>query len=101
MLSNSAQGSQKAATEAICVGLWAPRGGSGTRLGRVRDAPRDTFGAKFDPKLDDFAASVFESVLLKFFSNFLFFLFLPTLSIYCNFQWNLQVFRFGPFQKHV
>ena len=53
VLSKSAQGSQKAATEAVCEGLWAPWGGSaGTGLGRLWDAPRDTFGAKFDPKLD-------------------------------------------------
>ena len=45
-------GSQRAATEAVCEGLWAPWGGSGTRLGRVWDAPRDVFAVNFDPQLD-------------------------------------------------
>ena len=49
--------------------LGAAWGGSGTSW----EAPRDNFGAKIDPKLDDFAASVFESVLLKFFQRFLMF----------------------------
>ena len=46
--------------------LGAAWGGSGPPW----EAPRVNFGAKIDPKLDDFAASVFDSVLLKFFSDF-------------------------------
>ena len=44
----------------------------GEALAPPWEAPRDNFGAKIDPKLDDCAASVFESVLLKFFSDYLF-----------------------------
>ena len=48
-----------------------PWGLPGKALGPPWEAPRDNFGAKIDPKLDYFAGSVFESVLLKFFSDFL------------------------------
>ena len=70
-LTRGAQGRQTGATEAAWRRLWAPWGLPGEALGPPWEAPRHNFSAKIDPKLDDFAASVFESVLLKFFSDFL------------------------------
>ena len=70
-LTRGAWGSQRGVTKAAWRRLWAAWGLPGEALGPPWEAPRDNFGAKIDPKLDDFAASVFESVLLKFFSNFL------------------------------
>ena len=60
-------GSHRGCLETPLGSLGAAWGGSGTSW----EAPRDNFGVKIDPKLDDFAASVFESVLLKFFRDFL------------------------------
>ena len=69
-LTRGAQGRQTGATEAAWRRLWAPWGLPGETLGPHWEAPGDNFGAKIDPKLNDFAASVFDSVLLKFFSVF-------------------------------
>ena len=59
------------ATQAAWRRLWAPWELPGEALEPPWEAPRDNFGTKIDPKLDDFAASVFESVLLKFVSDVL------------------------------
>ena len=69
-LSRGAWGSQTGVTEAAWRRLWAPWGLPGEALGPPWEAPRNNFGAKHDPKLDDFVASVFDSVLLTFFSDF-------------------------------
>ena len=68
-LTRGAQGRQTGATEAAWRRLWAPWGLPGKALGLPWEAPRDKFGAKIDPKLNAFAANVFESVLLKFFND--------------------------------
>ena len=69
-LTRGAQGRQTGATEAAWRRLWAPWGLPGEALGPPWEAPRNNFGAKNDSKLDDFVASVFDSVLLTFFSDF-------------------------------
>ena len=68
-LSRGAWGSQTGVTQAASRRLWAPWGLPGEALGPAWKTPRDHFEANVDPKLDDFAASVFNSVLLKFFNN--------------------------------
>ena len=72
-LTRGAQGRQTAATEAAWRRLWVPWELPGEALAPPWEAPRDNFGAKIDPKLDDFVARVFESVLLIFLKQFLMF----------------------------
>ena len=67
-LIRGAWGSQTGVTGAAWRRLWAPWGLPGVALGPAWETPRDHFVAKFDSKLDDFAASVFEAVFSKFFS---------------------------------
>ena len=97
----SARGSQKAATEAVCEGLWAPWGGSGTGLGRVWDAQGTFLEQNLIPNL----ISLLQASLKPFFwnckANIYVFLFLPTLRIQCNLQWILHVFRFELFQNKI
>ena len=69
-LTGGAQGRRTGAPEAAWRHLLAAWGLPGEALGPPWEAPRDNFGAKIDPKLDDFPASVFESVSLKFFRDF-------------------------------
>ena len=69
-LTRGAQGRQTGATEAAWRRLWDPWGLPGEALGPPWEAPGNNFGAKNDLKLDDFVASVFDSFLLTFFSDF-------------------------------
>ena len=64
-LTRGAQGRQTGATEAAWRRLWAPWELLGEALAPPWEAPRDNFGVKIDPKLDDFAANVFEAVFVE------------------------------------
>ena len=44
---------------------------------------------------------VLTSLFERFEAKFHVYLFCPTLRIYCNLQWNLHVFIFGPFLKNI
>ena len=43
----------------------APQKLPGKALGPAWETPRGNFGTKFDPKLNDFAANVFEAMLVE------------------------------------
>ena len=68
-LTRGAWGSQTGVTEAAWRRLWAPWGLPGKALGPAWETPRGNFGANFDPKLDDFAANLFEAFKKKKFSS--------------------------------
>ena len=68
-LTRGARGSQTGVTETAWRRLWALWGLPGEALGPAWETPRNNFGAKIDPKLDDFAAHFCESVLLKICSS--------------------------------
>ena len=61
-----ALGSQTRVTEAAWRRRWALWGLPVKALGLAWETPSDELGAKFDPKLDDFAANFFEAGFLKF-----------------------------------
>ena len=56
-----------------------PRGCPG-RLWDAWETPRGNFGANFDPKLDDFAANLFEAFFFKVFKLSVLFFVLPDLA---------------------
>ena len=67
-LTRGAWGSQTGVTEAAWRRLWGPWGRPGEPPRSAWETLRDHFRANFDPKLDHFAANVFEAVFLKLFS---------------------------------
>ena len=74
-------------------------------LGRLWDLPGIPPGAILEQSLIPNSMILLQRFLKPFFRSFKakfhVFVFCPTLQIHCNLQWNLHVFRFGPFQKSM
>ena len=72
---------------------------------RLWDLPGRPQGTILEPKMAPNSMILLHFVLTPFFESFEakfhVCLFCPTLRIYCNLQWNLHVFMFGPFLKNI
>ena len=100
-LIRGARGSQTGLTETAWRRPKLPR----SCLGRLWDLPGRPPGAILEqiliPNSMILLQTFLKLCLLKFQAKFHVFLFCSTLQIHCNLQWNLHVFRFGPFQKYM
>ena len=96
-----ARGSQTGLTETAWRRPKLPR----SCLGRLWDLPGRPPGTILEYILIPNLMILLQTFLKPFFESFKaqfhVWLFCPTFQIHCNFQWNLHVFRFGPFQKYM